>query len=138
MRQALRANRNKTPTARTAQEASPVKGWMSQKNLADADPQSAVILRNLFPEADAVRVRRGCIRHASGMTGIVETLMPYTSASASKLFAAASGKIFDITAGGAVGTPALTGMTHDYWESVMFATPAGQFLVIVNGANGVR
>jgi len=138
MRKALRANPNKTPPTRTVQEASPVKGWMSQKNFADADPQSALILRNMFPEADAVRVRRGCVRHASGLGGIVETLMPYTSASASKLFAAAAGNIFDITSGGVAGAPVVTGAAGAYWESVMFATPAGQFLVICNGANGVR
>jgi len=138
MRQPARPNPNKTPPTRTVQDPAPTKGWMSQENFAEADPQSAVILRNMFPEADAVRVRRGCVLYASGMTGIVETLLVYTSASASRLFAAAGANIYNITTGGAVGAPALTGLTNAYWAQAMFATPAGQFLVICNGADGVR
>lgn len=138
MRQPARPNPRKTPPTRTVQSAAPTKGWMSQENFAEADPESAVILRNMFPEADAIRVRRGCVLYATGLSGIVETLLIYTSASAGRFFAAAGANIYDITTGGAVGAPVLSGMASAYWAQAMFATPAGQFLVIVNGADGVR
>ena len=88
MRQAVRPNPRKTPQSRTVQNAAPVKGWMSQENYAEAEEQSAVILRNMFPEADAVRVRRGCVSVATGITGVVETLLNYTSADYSLLLSA--------------------------------------------------
>ena len=137
MRQPARPNPNKTPPTRTVQAAAPTKGWMSQENFAEADPESAVILRNMFPEADSVRVRRGCVLYSSGLGGLVHTLMPYTSANDSELFAAANGKVFKITTGGTAPAPDLSGKANDHWQQTMFATPAGQFLVICNGGDGV-
>lgn len=138
MRRAVRANPAKTPPTKTIQEPAPTKGWMSQENFAEADPQSAVILKNMFPEADAVRARRGHVSFATGMSGTIETILPYVGASLGKLFAAVGGFVFDITPGGAVGAAELSGLTNAYWQNVMFATSAGQFLVMVNGADGVR
>ena len=138
MRKALRANVAKKPPTFTIQEPSPVKGWMSQENFAEADPQSAVILTNMFPEADAVRARRGHTSFATGMSGAVQSLLRYVPASTGALFAAVGTEIYDVTSGGAVGAAAVTGLTNAWWQQTMFATSAGQFMVICNGANGVR
>ena len=88
MRKALRANPQKKPPTYTAQEPAPVKGWMSQENFAEADPQSAVILTNMFPEADAVRARRGHTEHATGMSGAVRSLLRYVPQGTAALFGA--------------------------------------------------
>ncbi len=138
MRQALRANPGKKPPTFTAQEAAPVKGWMSQENFSAAEPQSAVILTNMFPEADAVRARRGHTEHATGMSGEVQSLLRYVPAGTAALFAAVGTEIFDVTSPGAVGAAVVTGLTSAYFQQTMFATSAGQFMVICNGADGVR
>lgn len=138
MRQALRANPQKKPPTFTLQRQAPVKGWMSQESFAEAEDGSAVILTNFFPEANAVRARRGNTSFATGLDADVTSLLRYVSATASKLFAATSTKIYDITGGGAVGAAAVTGLANAYWQQTMFATAAGQFGVYVNGANGVR
>lgn len=138
MRQALRANPKKAPPTFTIQEPSPVKGWTSQENFAEADPASAVILTNMFPEADAVRARRGMTSFATGMSGAVQSLLRYVPQGTGALFAAVGTDIYTVTASGAVGAAAVTGLTNAYWQQAMFATSAGQFMVICNGANGVR
>lgn len=111
---------------------------MSQENFAEADPQSAVILTNMFPEADAVRARRGHTSFATGMSGAVTSLLRYVPAGTAALFAANGANIYTITAGGAVGAAAVAGLTNAFWQQAMFATSAGQFMVICNGADGVR
>jgi hypothetical protein len=138
MRQALRANPGKAPPTFTIQESAPVKGWMSQENFAEAEPQSAVILTNMFPEADAVRARRGHTSFATGMSGSVSSLLRYVPQGTGALFAAVGTAIYDVTAGGAVGAAAVSGLTNANWQQSMFATAAGQFMVICNGADGVR
>ncbi len=138
MRQALRANPKKAPPTFTVQMPAPVKGWMSQANFAEADEQSAVILTNMFPEADAVRARRGHTSFATGMSGAVQSLLRYVPAGTAALFAANGTSIYTITSGGAVGAAAVAGLTNAFWQQAMFATSAGQFLVICNGADGVR
>jgi hypothetical protein len=138
MRKALRANPQKKPPTYTAQEPAPVKGWMSQENFAEADPQSAVILTNMFPEADAVRARRGHSSHATGMSGAITSLLRYVPTGTAALFAAVGTEIYDVTSPGAVGAAVVTSLTNAWWQQTMFATSAGQFMVICNGANGVH
>lgn len=137
MRQAVRSNPRRVPQAKTTQEGAPVKGWMSRESIAEADPLSAVILQNMFPEAEAVRARRGFITHAT-ITGNVYSLLRYINdISTNKLFAATEGAIWDVTATGA-GSVVVSSLTLGYWHQTMFANPADQFLVICNGADGVR
>lgn len=117
----------------------PVKGWTSQKSLAEAEPDTAVVLDNFFPEADAVRARRGCTSQATGIGAAVDSVFAYSSKTGgNKLFAAKSGSIYDVTAIGAVGAAVVAGLTNGKWQTVMFSNAASQFLTIVNGADGVR
>lgn len=138
MRQALRANPQKKPPTFTVQEEAPVGGWTSQESFAEAEEGTAVILTNMFPEADAIRARRGTTEHATGLGADVTSLLRFVSATASKLFGAIDDKVYDVTASGAVGAAVLSGLDNGYWQQVMFATSAGQFLVMCNGADGVR
>lgn len=136
MRQAIRSNPQRRPKAETLQIPFPVKGWTAQDSPVDAAPDTALILDNFFPVAEGGRVRRGFAPWGLGIgTGDVETLMAYTSATASKLFAAAEGSIYDASFEGSTPAASLTGHIESAWQHVMFATPAGQFLYAVNGAD---
>jgi hypothetical protein len=138
MRQPVRPNPGKTPRSLTEQMPFPVKGWTSQNSPVDAEEGTALILDNIFPEAEGGRLRRGFASYATGMVGEVQTLMTHTSASATKQFAAANSAIYDISSAGAVGAAAVSGLTNNKWQHVNFATAATQYLVIANGADAVR
>lgn len=116
----------------------PVKGWTSQKSLAEAEPDTAVVLDNFFPEADAVRARRGATLQGSGLGASVDTIIPYASKTGgSKLFAAAAGNVYDVTAIGPVGAAVLSGKANAKWQYCLFSNAASQFLTMVNGVDGV-
>lgn len=137
MRKPKRSNPNKRPPGMTTQVQAPVKGWTTDSPV-EAKEGTALVLDNWFPEADAVRIRRGYVSHATGMSGDVPSLLVFTSATASKLFAANGTDIYDVSSAGAVGAAAQSGLTNAKWQQTMFATSAGQFLVIANGADNVR
>jgi len=134
-----RSNKSRREVARNTSLPAPVKGWSSFDSMAEADPQTALVIDNFFPESDAVRARHGCVVKSTGIGGSVDSLLVYPSQTASsKLFAAKASSIYDCTAGGAVGAAVVTGLTNGRWSQTMFANSAGQFLVICNGADGVR
>ena len=134
--------RSKKPTQQAVSNIggiiAPVKGWTSQKSLAEAEDGTALILDNIFPEAEAVRSRRGATLQASGIGSSVDSVLAYPSkTSAGKLFAAKSTSIYDVSGIGAVGAAVVTGKTNGKWQSELFANAADQFLVICNGVDGV-
>ena len=134
---------SRKPTRRAVSKVTgfpaPVKGWSSKNSIAQAEPQTAVIMQNMFPESDAVRVRRGTTSQSTGIGSSVDSLLVYNSATGSKkLFAAKSSAVYNCTSIGAVGAAEFSGMTNGKWQQEIFSTAAGQYLVICNGANGVR
>ncbi len=137
MRKALRPNPQKRMVSNTVQMKAPILGWTTESPV-NATPGTAVVMDNWFPEIDRVRVRRGHTPHATGLSDDVDTLMAYTSASASKLFAATSSDIYDVTNSGPVGASEISGLNNGMWQTIMFSTSGGQFLVICNGADDVR
>ena len=81
----------------------PVGGLDQRESLADMPADHAVVLDNFFPDTDRVSIRRGNSSFATGMTGNVETLIEYTPQTGTgELFAANAGKIYDVSAAGAV------------------------------------
>lgn len=117
----------------------PIKGWWSTDAIANAPKGSALFLTNYFCEADAIRVRKGSVEHATGLTDSVETLMQYQSGSVSKMFGATTGgNVYDVTSAGAVGAAAISSLTNGTLQWVNFATAGGQFLAWVNGADAYR
>lgn len=136
MRKALRKSQP-FGRARQAIIPAPVRGWRSDEGAAREQPGAASRLINWVPEADAVRIRRGYSSHGTGMTDDVETLMVYTSGSATKLFAAAGTVIYDVTSAGA-GSSSLTSLTSARWSWTNMSTSGGKFLVIANGVDTVR
>lgn len=141
MRKPLR--QRAVPQAQTAQGSSipaPVGGWDAVSPIADMPQDRAIVLENWFPSTGDVRVRRGHKSHATGVgAGVVESLMPYngTTAVTSKLFAAAGGEIYDVTAAAAASS-VVSGLSNNRWQHVNFTTSGGTFLVICNGADDVR
>ncbi len=136
MRQALRKAK---PFGRARQAIihAPTKGWRSDEGASREQPGAAIRLINWTPEADAVRIRRGYASHATGMTNDVETLMVYTSGSATTMFAAAGAVIYDVSSAGA-GSSSLTSLSSARWSWTNMSTSGGKFLVIANGSNTVR
>lgn len=111
----------------------PVGGWRTDVEMADMPKDAAFQLDNFFPEANRVRARYGNIAFATGLGAPVQTVIPYVGVS-NRLFAAAGSKIFDVTAGGVVGAPMVSGLAGAHWSVQQYTNPAGQeYLRAVNG-----
>jgi hypothetical protein len=114
----------------------PIGGWNTRDALSMMAPTDAPILQNWFPRPDSVVVRGGTKPNTTGLGGSVDTLMEYAGgAAAHKLLGAANGKIFDVSAAGAVGAALATGFASNQWQYAMTSTPGGQFLTMVDGAD---
>jgi hypothetical protein len=122
-----------TPYPRTP----PTKGWVTNQNIAAMDEKAAVILDNWFPEAEDIRLRRGSFEFAAlPSADPVRTIAVYESGGITAVFAGQGEYIYDVTAGGAITTPAVTGQNSDYYIGLNFATIAGgSVLYLVNGVD---
>ncbi|MGO7279376.1 hypothetical protein ACCT18_29435 [Rhizobium ruizarguesonis] len=111
----------------------PIGGWRTDVEMADMPKDAAFQLDNFFPEANRVRARYGFLAFATGLGADVKTVIPYSGVS-NRLFAAAGDKIFDVTAGGAVGAAVVSGQSAAHWSTQQYTNPAGQeYLRLVNG-----
>ncbi|MCA8026413.1 hypothetical protein [Burkholderia cepacia] len=136
MRRPAAAPIRRNQIARAAVVPAPVGGWNARDPLAAMAPEDAVILNNWFPQPGGVQLRNGSANWATGLGNQVNSLMSYNPATGTpKLFAAAGGAVYDVTAPGAVGAPAISSLSSDKWSHTNFATPAGPFLVMVNGVD---
>lgn len=139
MRQPLRANGQRVQVSAVVGQPAPLRGWNVRDRLEAVDPPDyASIMDNWIPEAGRVILRRGYQPHASGINSRIDTFLPFSAGGASKLFAAAGNAIYDVTSMGGVGAAAVSSLTNNRWVSTMFATSGGNYLVAVNGADGVR
>lgn len=118
----------------------PTGGLDAISPLTNMPPQNAIVLDNWFPNLKWIEIRRGHVEHCDTTNAgdPVESLMAYNAVAGAndKLFAACSGDIIDVT----ISTPsvAFSSMSNNRWQHINFATSAGNFLVMCNGANGVR
>jgi len=124
--------------AQTVTVAAPIGGWNARDALGAMDPLDAVTLTNFWPGTNSVILRNGYTKHATGLPAEVQTLMAYSSGTSNKLFAISDGKIYDATNSGAVGAPAVTGLTNSKFQYVNITTPAASYLMAVNGADKLR
>lgn len=115
----------------------PVRGWVTNENLANQGPGSALVLDNWFPTSTGIRVRGGSNKYATlASSAAVVSTWPYVTSSAAKLFAATASSIFDITSiadADTIPTAAVTGQTSGYYSTTQFATAGGNYLYAVNG-----
>lgn len=123
--------------SQTVNMPAPIGGWNARDSLAEMAPTDAVSLTNWFPTTSDVMVRAGFTKWSTGYPGQVNTVMGYNPSNGTpKIFAASGSGIYDATLGGAVGAPAVSGLTSDKWAYTNFATAAGAFLLCVNGQDG--
>jgi hypothetical protein len=120
--------------ATTTSVAAPLGGWNARDSIAEMNPMDATVLENFFPTPSDVSLRKGYTQHATGITGEVESLMSYNGPVTEKLFAIASGKIYDVTATGAA-TQVYTGLSNSKWQHINVSTAGGHFLAMVNGTD---
>ena len=135
MRQPTAGRASGGRTSQEASFASPSGGWNALNTIASMPPSDAFLLDNLVPGPSSVYQRQGCTNWATGFTSPVETVIPYNSATLKQLFAVSGGSIYNVTAGGAIGAPVVTGLSLTPWQHVNFGTPGGQFLIMVNGVD---
>lgn len=129
----------KQKISRQASIPAPVGGWNARDPIANMPPEDAIILDNLFPSTSDVMLRKGADDHVTGINQQVESLMPYNNgAGTQQLFGAADDSFYNVTSAGAVGAAVVTGLTNGRWESINFATTAGQFLLACNGVDNMQ
>lgn len=122
--------------SRTTSIPAPTGGWNARDNIAAMDPQDAVIMQNFFPATTSVQLRQGSTNWATGLGNQVNTLMVYNPRLGTpKMFAAAGGNVYDVTAQGPVGAPVLTSQTSDKWQYINFANSGGVNILAVNGSD---
>jgi hypothetical protein len=129
---------SRRPTSVSTSVPAPIEGWDAISSLADMKASRAIVLENFFPEPGQVRLRKGYSQHATGMTGVVESLMAWNGGSSSKMFAAANNSIYEVTSSGAVGAAAVSGLTNNRWQHVNFGAGGGGYLILANGEDSVR
>ena len=137
MRQAQRQI-NRDLKASPVSIPAPVGGWNARDSLGQMAQTDAVILKNWFPATTECILRSGFSSYATGLPDQVETLMAYSGGATDKLYAVSNGGIYDVSAAGAVGAAAVSGMSNSRYQYVNFATAGGNFLLAVNGANKMR
>jgi hypothetical protein len=134
----LPAHRAKVAVGRANQSTSipaPVGGWNAMDSIAAMPETDAVVMDNLFPSTSYVELRKG---HSLwwGFASGIETLMQYRSGTVSKLFAAASNGVYDVTVSANDPSPtAEHAISNGRLQYVNFGNAAGQFLYFVNGVN---
>lgn len=115
----------------------PIGGWNVRDPLEGMPERDAVVLENWFPKASQVELRPGAVNWATGFVNVPKTLMPWNGQSDSKLFAATSIGIYDVTSSGALGA-SLSTVTDPNFSHVNFTTAGGHFLVAVNGVDKLQ
>ena len=125
----------KRAVATTTSIPAPVGGWNARDAISEMKPTDAVYLQNFYPTPSDVMLRKGYTSFATGFTGQVETLMPYSSGTADKLFAANGTSIYNITAGGAIGAAVVSTLSNARHQYANITTAGGSFMMSVNGAD---
>lgn len=123
---------------RSASISAPTGGWNARDSVANMPPEDAVTLTNFFPATTDVQLRNGYTKHATGITGQVESLIHYSSGTDDELFAIAGGSVYDVTSSGAVGAAVVTGLTNSRFQYVNNTTSGGSYIQMVNGADKMQ
>lgn len=113
------------PKVATIAVPAPTGGWNARDSIDAMDPTDAVSIVNLFPTFGKVSRRNGYQAWATGLGGPVQTITEYNAARTRKMLAAANGKIFDVSATGAVGAALATGFSSNKWCTATFQNAAG-------------
>lgn len=129
-KQSIKVNSTSIPAA--------VGGLNARDSIANMPETDALVLDNFFPTPTDIHVRNGSAYFAGFGTHAVETIMAYNGPVTKKLFGISSDGIYNITPGGTIGSADVTGLTNARFQHVNMGTPAGNFLLSVNGADKLR
>lgn len=148
MRSPLRAA--SSDTSYSISLPAPVGGWNVADPVANMPKMDAIILNNMFPTENDVRVRPGCRHFASvgseggeggggsGSGFSIQSLMTYkNTAGVGSLFAGCADGIYAITEQSVASIP-VTPATSARWQSVNISTAGGSFLWCCNGVDNAR
>lgn len=114
---AQRKSLGSKPQTKPTSVPSPIGGWNTRDALSAMEPIDAVAMDNFYPDLAGVSVRSGYASFATGVgTGPVQTLAEYNAGTTRKMLAAASGSIYDISAGGVAGAPLASGFGINAWQ----------------------
>lgn len=128
------------PVTVPAKVGAPVGGWNTRDALTEMDPLDAVVLDNFYPDLNGVSSRNGYASFATGVgTGPVQTLAEFNAGSIRQFLAAASGSIYNISAGGVAGAALASGYNSNQWQTAnflsrMFLANGSDTLQIYDGA----
>ncbi|RWG02574.1 hypothetical protein [Mesorhizobium sp.] len=144
----MRAGFRRVPVAQPAQQRhstltfpAPIRGKISNENLAASKPQGATVLENWFPTSTGIRLRGGLNKKATIGAGPVVSMMTYDGSAGRFLFAADATKIYDVTnpaSPNVAPAPVVSGQTSGYYSYVQFPTVGGDYLSAVNGTDSMR
>lgn len=118
--------------------SAPWRGLNLRDRLEDIGPEYASVLDNVYPDRGETTMRRGSQPWVQDLPSDVNTLMEYSSGTSRKLFAVSGTEIYDVTVSGDLPAASVTGLTNDKFQHTMFSAGGGDFLYIVNGADGAR
>jgi len=133
---ALKANRQRT--ASTASVPAPVGGLNARDAIANMKETEAPIMVNWFPTPSDVAIRNGSSEYATGLPAAVDTLMSYQTGVISEMWGISDGDIYDVSAAGAVGAAAVSGLSNSRFQYISFGTAGGYFLLAVNGQDKMQ
>lgn len=132
------ARPNRQRNASTASLVAPVGGLNARDAIANMKETEAPIMVNWFPTPSDVAVRNGYTDHATDLPAAVETLMPYAIGTTQELWGISNGDIYDVTASGAVGAAAVSGLSNSRFQHINFGTAGGYFILAVNGQDKMQ
>ena len=140
MRIPLRANTARGPISRSVPIPAPYGGLNTRDALSSLALPFAPLLVNLFPGTSDLRIRKGHEAHVTGLPDQVETVATYSKIDGtSKLFAASSAGIYDVTSAGVVGAAVVTGLTNVRFQWINYTNSGGtSYLCMFNGADAPR
>lgn len=123
--------------SRTLTRPAPIKGINAYDSIVAMGEGYALTLRNFFAQPYGCQVRRGCVKHASGIPGVVESVCSHNTGTDSRLYCfaseAASSTMYDITVPNAAPVSVMEDLSNARWQHINFANPAGTHLLAVNG-----
>lgn len=123
--------------AQSTSVPAPTKGINARDAIASMPPDYALVLDNCNCTPTTVETRKGSSNWGTGLPGWVETICHYIYGATTKLFAASSSGVYDVTSTGAVGAAVVTSLSNARFQWVNMSTSGGNFLVMVNGADSL-
>jgi len=126
-------------TAKIRTFPAPIGGLNIVDNLVSMPATDATVLRNFFSQPYGLEVRKGNVRHATGLGAQVQTIIEHITAQQSgltKLFAFAGSGMYDVTTpGDQTRTPVLTGLSNAKWDGPAISNASGYNRILFNGVN---